>query len=251
MVARPFFWAGWLPFRWLIKLSETQWLVAGYPLGAGLFPRLPFGGFPPRPPPPEDDNVQDDPKVQILSRFCAAENFFAFSLLSLTKETWGDAWGEGVVGAVQQVWHRDGDHQDWKVRKCETHPIGFNLVVSFCNESQRLNIRAKSLEVMLVEKAVTSFFKYDSLSGQSAMPQNYWCLGWWCTIRSIHCTFEARGSIISRSDTCKKFIGGRQGWSKSLADTFQRGRRLQPSEYEWAGDRLPPKFIPAPAIILK
>ena len=77
------------------------------------------------------------------------------------------------MGAVQQVRHRDGDHQDWKVRKCETRPIGFDLVVSFCNESQRLNIRAKSLEVMLVEKAVTSFFKYDSLSGQSAMPQNY------------------------------------------------------------------------------
>jgi hypothetical protein len=37
--------------------------TAGYPLGAGLFPRLPFGGFPPRPPPPENDNVQDDPKV--------------------------------------------------------------------------------------------------------------------------------------------------------------------------------------------
>ena len=42
------------------------------------------------------------------------------SLLSLTKETWGDAWGEGAVGAVQQVWHGDGDHQDWKVRKTET-----------------------------------------------------------------------------------------------------------------------------------
>ena len=38
----------------------------GYP---GLFPRLPFGAFPPRPPPPssanEDDNVQDDPKVTL------------------------------------------------------------------------------------------------------------------------------------------------------------------------------------------
>ena len=37
----------------------------GYP---GLFPRLPglpFGGFPPRPPPPEEDNVQDDPKVTL------------------------------------------------------------------------------------------------------------------------------------------------------------------------------------------
>ena len=34
----------------------------GYP---GLFPRLPFGAFPPRPPPPEDDNVQDDPKVNL------------------------------------------------------------------------------------------------------------------------------------------------------------------------------------------
>ena len=76
MVARPFFWAGWLPFRWLIKLSETQWLVAGYPLGAGLFPRLPFGGFPPRPPPPEDDNVQDDPKVQVLSLFVPDQFFY-------------------------------------------------------------------------------------------------------------------------------------------------------------------------------
>ena len=34
----------------------------GYP---GHFPRLPFGGFPVRPPPPEDDNVQDDPKVTL------------------------------------------------------------------------------------------------------------------------------------------------------------------------------------------
>merc|ERR1719295_2530738 len=40
----------------------------GYPLGAGLFPRLPFGGFPPRPPPPEDDNVQDDPKVTLEAK---------------------------------------------------------------------------------------------------------------------------------------------------------------------------------------
>ena len=37
----------------------------GYP---GLFPRLPFGGFPPRPPPPEDDNVQDDPKVTLEAK---------------------------------------------------------------------------------------------------------------------------------------------------------------------------------------
>jgi len=40
----------------------------GYPLGAGLFPRLPFGAFPPRPPPPEDDNVQDDPKVTLEAK---------------------------------------------------------------------------------------------------------------------------------------------------------------------------------------
>merc|ERR1719410_261991 len=40
----------------------------GYPLGAGLFPRLPFGAFPPRPPPPEDDNVQDDPKVNLEAK---------------------------------------------------------------------------------------------------------------------------------------------------------------------------------------
>merc|ERR1719277_2474537 len=37
----------------------------GYP---GLFPRLPFGAFPPRPPPPEDDNVQDDPKVTLEAK---------------------------------------------------------------------------------------------------------------------------------------------------------------------------------------
>ena len=37
----------------------------GYP---GLFPRLPFGAFPPRPPPPEDDNVQDDPKVNLEAK---------------------------------------------------------------------------------------------------------------------------------------------------------------------------------------
>ena len=39
----------------------------GYP---GLFPRLPFGpgGFPARPPPPEDDNVQDDPKVNLEAK---------------------------------------------------------------------------------------------------------------------------------------------------------------------------------------
>ena len=35
----------------------------GYP---GHFPRLPFGGFlAMRPPPPEEDNVQDDPKVNL------------------------------------------------------------------------------------------------------------------------------------------------------------------------------------------
>ena len=36
--------------------------------GNGMFPRLPglpFGGFPPRMPPPEDDNVTDDPKVTL------------------------------------------------------------------------------------------------------------------------------------------------------------------------------------------
>ena len=33
-----------------------------------LFPRLPFGAFPPRPPPPEDDNVQDDPKVTLEAK---------------------------------------------------------------------------------------------------------------------------------------------------------------------------------------
>ena len=35
---------------------------------------------------------------------------------TLPRTTWGDAWGERVVGAVQQVRHRDGDYQDWQVR---------------------------------------------------------------------------------------------------------------------------------------
>ena len=29
---------------------------------------FPFGAFPPRPPPPEDDNVQDDPKVNLEAK---------------------------------------------------------------------------------------------------------------------------------------------------------------------------------------
>ena len=114
------------------------------------------------------------------------------SLLSLTKETWGDAWGEGAVGAVQQVWHGDGDHQDWKVRKTESKICRFPwllyaVVLSFYNHSHCWNIREKNLEVMPMENVVTSFFKYDSLScsgGARAMPQNYWCLGWWCTSTS-------------------------------------------------------------------
>ena len=61
--------------------------LSGYPLGAGLFPRLPFGAFPPRPPPPEDDNVQDDPKVQIESfLLIMCEKSKNYSLLRLYLE---------------------------------------------------------------------------------------------------------------------------------------------------------------------
>ena len=55
-------------------------------MGAGLFPRLPFGAFPPRPPPPEDDNVQDDPKVQIEPSLIIMRDKNNYSLLRLYRE---------------------------------------------------------------------------------------------------------------------------------------------------------------------
>ena len=35
------------------------------------------------------------------------------------------------MGAVQQVWHRDGDHQDWKVRKTEKRKFEFQSEADF------------------------------------------------------------------------------------------------------------------------
>ena len=134
--------------NWIIQNLMT---CARLPPGSRPLPETSFWRLPTSTTTSRGRQRPGRPKSTNLITF-VPPNFFSLSLLSLTKETWGDAGGEGVVGAVQQVWHRDGDHQDWKVRKCETHPIGFDLVVSFCNERQRLNIRAKSLEVMLVEK---------------------------------------------------------------------------------------------------
>ena len=75
-----------------------------------------------------------------------------------------------------------------------------------------------------------------------AMPQNYWYLGWWCTIHSIHCTFElARGSITDLSDTCKKFIGG---WLDDQMEKFARYFPTRPPAtatiWIWMSRRSPP-----------
>ena len=77
--------------------------------------------------------------------------------------------------------------KDRNSKICRFPWLLYAVVLSFYNHSHCWNIREKNLEVMPMENVVTSFFKYDSLScsgGARAMPQNYWCLGWWCTSTS-------------------------------------------------------------------
>ena len=182
------------------------------------------------------------PKSTSLITFCASSVF----LLSLTKETSGDARGQGAVGAVQQVWHRDGDHQDWKVRKWYLFSMWsssnsliwwYHVIIRVSGEilEQKGDVGGKCCDIILQ----IWFFVIVILR---AMPQNYWYLGWWCTIHSIHCTFElARGSITDLSDTCKKFIGG---WLDDQMEKFARYFPTRPPAtatiWIWMSRRSPP-----------
>ena len=110
--------------NWIIQNLMT---CARLPPGSRPLPETSFWRLPTSTSTSRGRQRPGRPKSTNLMTFCGGKNFSAFSVeLSLTKETWGDAGGEGAVGAVQQVRHRDGDHQDWKVRETASH-IFLNL----------------------------------------------------------------------------------------------------------------------------
>ena len=132
-----------------------------------------------------------------------------FIVETLPRTTWGDAWGERVVGAVQQVRHRDGDYQDWQVRNTLSCFVASQYFMIPVNDWHR---KIKTAIARWCRWKRAKSFANMKFSRLAAARLNYLCgVGLWrCNLSgsrdSIHCTFEA-GSIIHR---WKKFI---RGWS--------------------------------------
>ena len=182
---------------------------------------------------------------------CDSKNLLIVA--TLPRTTWGDAWGERVVGAVQQVRHRDGDYQDWQVRNTLSCFVASQYFMIPVND-QRWKIKLQS-RGDAVEKERNHFCKYEVFPFGCSSSELFMRRGimtmqplWIKRLHSLH--FRGRIHYPSMEKVYQRMEWTERRWDdqmyrrRTFSDSSQRGRRLQPSEYEWDGDRAPSKLCP-------